>query len=170
MGLQRVASDEARPYARLVEDELDRVIARMEREVAARDAARAALIVAARELPSARLAGIWREEETIVVAVTRARAETERRLRAASGAALRVTQVEHALATLEAICDAIVREADVLGVPAGVGVDVAANRAVVTLERLDLPGSRALRERFVDQPVTWEEGIAEPARSAGVVR
>jgi len=140
--------------------DLNDEMARMEREEEGREAARDAIVAAARSGQLAdRLAGIWQDGDELVVAVTSAPHDAERQLRAIAKTPLRVTVAKHLLSELESLCVAIWEEADRLGAPlAATGVDEMENRATAMLERLDLPASQALQERFAGQPVQWEEG------------
>jgi NAD(P)-dependent dehydrogenase (short-subunit alcohol dehydrogenase family) len=105
-------------------------------------------------------AGRWRENGTLVVAVTaNPDAATEKLKAVAPSAPVRVVVHEHSLADLEALRDDVLAEADRCGAPWSAGdVDVVLNRVEVMLADLGLPASLRLRERFAGAPVVWQEG------------
>jgi hypothetical protein len=113
-----------------------------------------------------RFAGIWVEddERVLVIAVTADAEEIKRELRAIASTAMRVVAVEHSYRELDALAEAILSEAERLGVRwSAVGVDECANRVNVMLEDLGAPASHTLRRHFEGRPIDWEEGTVVAA-------
>jgi hypothetical protein len=104
-------------------------------------------------------AGLWREDDLLVVAVTSQPAEMLDRLtQLAPDARVTVVLHEHSYAALERLFEEVVAEDERLSAGAhAIGIDETVNCVVVGLPDLTTPPARALIERFAGRPVRFED-------------
>ena len=141
--------------------EVDRQIEETERAEAAKRAAEQPILRAAGNGDlGTTFAGVWRDNDLLVVAVTREPAAMAAELeRISPEAQVTIVLHEHSQAELERLADEVFAEIQRQGARmASLGVDVTGNRVDVMFPDLAAPAVQAVMRRFAGRPVVWDEG------------